>query len=87
MKAIMGYQEVVEIVEEGYPSITEGATEAQKSLYRENKKKDCNAIVLIHQCVDDAHFEKIVGAATSQEAWKILEKCNEGVENLKKVKL
>ncbi|KHN11212.1 hypothetical protein glysoja_034441, partial [Glycine soja] len=52
-------------------------TEAQKSLYRENKKKDCNAIVLIHQCVDDAHFEKIVGAATSQEAWKILEKCNE----------
>ena len=42
---------------------------------------------MIHQCVDDAHFEKITGVATSQEAWKILEKCKEGAEQLKKVKL
>ena len=42
---------------------------------------------MIHQCVDDAYFEKIIGAVTSQEAWKILEKCNERVEQLKKVKL
>ena len=65
MKAIMGYQEVAEIVEEVYPTNTEGSTEAQKVLYRENKKKDCKAIVLIHQCINDAHFEKIAGAATS----------------------
>jgi len=35
--------------------------------------------------VDNAHFEKIVGAKTSSEAWKILEKGNEGAEQLKKV--
>ncbi|KHN13960.1 hypothetical protein glysoja_043155, partial [Glycine soja] len=52
-------------------------TEAQKALYIENKKKNCKATVLIHQCVDDAHFEKIAGAATSRETWKIWEKCNE----------
>ena len=33
------------------------------------------------------HFEKIAGVATSKEAWQILEKCNEGVEQLKKVRL
>ena len=54
---------------------------------KKNKKKDCKATFLIHQCVDEAHFEKIAGAATSQEAWKILEKCNEGAEQLKKVRL
>ena len=42
---------------------------------------------MIHQCVDDSHFEKITGVVTSQEAWKILEKCKEGAEQLKKVKL
>jgi len=42
---------------------------------------------LIHQCVDEPHFEKIAGAATSKEAWKILEQCNEGAEKLKKVRL
>ncbi|XP_028184889.1 uncharacterized protein LOC114371738 [Glycine soja] len=87
MKAILGYQEVAEIVEEGYPTITKGSTEAQKALYIENKKKNCKATVLIHQCVDDAHFEKIAGAATSRETWKIWEKCNEGAEQLKKEKL
>nr|KYP66838.1 Retrovirus-related Pol polyprotein from transposon TNT 1-94 [Cajanus cajan] len=87
MKAILGYQEVAEIVEEGYPTLTKDSTDAQKALYRENKKKDCKATFLIHQCVDEAHFEKIAGAATSQEAWKILEKCSEGAEQLKKVRL
>jgi len=42
---------------------------------------------LLHQCVDAMHFEKIAGVATSKEAWQILEKCNEGVEQLKKVRL
>nr|KYP33866.1 hypothetical protein KK1_045246 [Cajanus cajan] len=87
MKAILGYQEVAEIVEEGYPTLIKDSTDAQKAFHRENKRKDCKATFLIHQCVDEAHFEKIAGAATSQEAWKILEKCSEGAEQLKKVRL
>lgn len=84
MKAIMGFQEVAEIVENGYPALTEGATEQQRDLHKENKKKDCKAMVLLHQCVDEAHFEKISASKTSQEAWQILEKCNEGAAQLKK---
>jgi len=87
MKAIMGYQEISEIVENGYTDLVERATEAQRATHKENKKKDCKAMVLLHQCVDDAHFEKIAAAKSSQEAWQILEKCNKGAEQLKKVRL
>lgn len=52
---------------------------------KENKKKDCKETFLIHQCVDEAHFGKIAGPAILQEAWKILEKFNEGAKQLKKV--
>lgn len=87
MKVIMGYQEVIDIVENGYPELPEAPTDAQRTAHKENKKKDCKALFLLHQCVDVAHFDKIARAANSTEAWKILEKNNEGAEQLKKVKL
>ncbi|XP_019439024.1 PREDICTED: uncharacterized protein LOC109344727 [Lupinus angustifolius] len=87
MKALMGYQEVDEIVEQGFQPFVEGGTEEQRKLHKENKKKDCKAIFLLHQCVDEAHFQKISGAKNSKEAWLILEACNQGAEQLKKVRL
>ena len=80
MKVILGYQEVLEIVEKRYSPLAENATKEQKVAYNENKKNDCKALCLIYQSVDNAHFEKIVGAKTSLETWKILEKGNEGAE-------
>ena len=87
MKAILGYQDVMDIMEEGYQSLPEGAREAQKAIHKENKKKECKAMCLLHQCVDIPRFEKIAGAATSKEAWDILEKGNVGANQLKKVRL
>ncbi|XP_028223629.1 uncharacterized protein LOC114405191 [Glycine soja] len=87
MKVILGYQEVLEIVEKGYSPLEEDATKEQKVAYNENKKNDCKALCLIYQSVDNAHFEKIIGAKTSSKAWKILEKGNEGTKQLKKVRL
>ena len=78
MKAILDYQDVMDIVEEGYPSLPEGATEAQKAIHKENKKRDQKEVCLLHQCVDIPHFEKIAGATTSKETWDILEKGNAG---------
>jgi len=49
--------------------------------------RDCKAMCLLHQCVDIHHFEKIAGAATSKEAWDILEKGNISANQLKKVRL
>ncbi|XP_019432576.1 PREDICTED: uncharacterized protein LOC109339571 [Lupinus angustifolius] len=56
-------------------------------MHKENKKKDCKAMFLLHQCVEEAHFEKLSGAENSKEAWLILEACNQGAEQLKKVRL
>jgi len=52
MKAIFGYQNVAEIVEECYPKYF---TTAQKTLNKENKRKDCKTTFLIHyshQCYE-----------------------------------
>ncbi|KAF1878238.1 hypothetical protein Lal_00046904 [Lupinus albus] len=57
MKAILGYQEVSELVEDGFQEFPANLTEAQMLAYKENKKKYYN-------------IERIAGAATSQEAWE-----------------
>ncbi|XP_019455037.1 PREDICTED: uncharacterized protein LOC109356156 [Lupinus angustifolius] len=87
MKAILGYQEATKIIEEGFLDLPENPTEVQMQSYKENKKKDCKVMFILHQCVDEVYFEKIAGAATSKEAWRILERFSEGAEQLKKVKL
>ncbi|XP_019416446.1 PREDICTED: uncharacterized protein LOC109327744 [Lupinus angustifolius] len=56
-------------------------------MHKEAKKKDNKAIFLIHQRVDDIHFEKIQNATTSKGAWDILIRSHEGGDKIKKVKL
>ena len=87
MKAILRYQDVMDIMKEGYPSLPEEATKAQKAIHKENKKRDCKAMCLLHKCVDIPDFEKIVGAATSKKAWNILQKGNVGANQMKKARL
>ncbi|XP_019427170.1 PREDICTED: uncharacterized protein LOC109335493 [Lupinus angustifolius] len=87
MKVIFGYQEVMEIVESGFAMISNESTNEEKAEFKVNKKMDCKTMFLIQQCVDNAYFKKIVGATSSHDAWKILEQCNDGAEQLKKVKL
>ena len=87
MKALLGFQDVYEIVTSGYQEPSVSATEAQRSTYKDLKKKDCKALFLIHQCVNDANFEKIANATTLKEAWDILIKSYEGAEKIKKAKL
>ncbi|XP_019435536.1 PREDICTED: uncharacterized protein LOC109342032 [Lupinus angustifolius] len=87
MKIIFGFQEVYEFVQNGYQEVGENANEAQRTSYRESKKKDYKALFLIHQCVDGANFEIIDGAKTAKEAWDSLEKSYKGATKMKKVKL
>ena len=39
MKVILGYQEVTEIVEEGYPTITEGSKKHRKPFTEKTRRK------------------------------------------------
>ncbi|PNX71421.1 F-box protein [Trifolium pratense] len=48
MKSLFGAQEVIsEIVQNGYEELGANATEAQRTTYRESKKKDCKALFYI----------------------------------------
>ncbi|CAL0328322.1 unnamed protein product [Lupinus luteus] len=87
MKAVFGFQEVLEIVQKGYQEIGEGAIEGQRTMYNEAKKKDDKALFLIYQGVDAANYEKLNGAETAKQAWDSLEKSYEGIAKIKKVKL
>ncbi|XP_019438983.1 PREDICTED: uncharacterized protein LOC109344687 [Lupinus angustifolius] len=87
MKAIFGFQECLDVVQEGVQPIEDNSTEAQKLEFRDAKKGDCKAIFLIHQCVDRPNFEKISTASSSKEAWEILDKCYSGGIKVKKVRL
>ncbi|XP_019460093.1 PREDICTED: uncharacterized protein LOC109359854 [Lupinus angustifolius] len=79
--------QVLEVVQHGYQIVDEEGTEVQRAVFRESKKKDCKALCMIHQCVDESNFEKIANAKTAKEAWDTLEKSYAGAERVKKVKL
>ncbi|XP_019465355.1 PREDICTED: uncharacterized protein LOC109363549 [Lupinus angustifolius] len=87
MKAIFGFQDCLDVVQQGVQELDENSTEAEKVEFRDAKKRDCKAIFLIHQCVDHVNFEKISAATSSKEAWEILNKCYSGGVKVKKVRL
>ena len=49
------------------------------------RKKKQKALNIIHQVIDDSNFEKIFGATTLHQAWKLLENTYKGVDRVKKV--
>ena len=87
MKVLFGFQEVLEVVTKGIEELATNATKAQRKTYLEDKKKDRKALYFIHQNVDGAIFEKIVGTTSLKEAWYMLEKSYKGVDKVKKVRL
>ncbi|MCI51030.1 hypothetical protein A2U01_0072274, partial [Trifolium medium] len=87
MNVIFGFQEVEELVKNGYQPLAANANEAQQAAFRDLKKKDGKAQFLIHQRVDSANFEKISGARSAKEAWDILNNAHGGGDKVKKVKL
>ena len=44
MNVIFGFQEVEDLVLNGYEALAENATEAQHTTFKEAKKKDCKAL-------------------------------------------
>ncbi|KAJ4769831.1 polyprotein [Rhynchospora pubera] len=88
MRALLGAQEVWEIVEDGYQEHvdTTALTVAQARTLKENRKKDKTAHYIIYEAVDESGFEKIVGAPSSHEAWNTLEKAK-GADRVKQVRL
>ncbi|WVZ15014.1 hypothetical protein V8G54_012580 [Vigna mungo] len=88
LRVLFRYQDVNEVVEGEFQELPTGvADKVADKRKAEERKKDDKALFLIHQCVDDAHFEKIQHAKIAREAWNILVRCHTGGEKIKKVKL
>jgi hypothetical protein len=87
MQAIFGFQDVSEVIQNGIEAIGDEATKVQRIAHRANEKKDCKAMYLIHQSVDEINFDKISTCTSSKEAWETLEKCHTAGIKVKNVKL
>ncbi|XP_070032779.1 uncharacterized protein [Nicotiana tomentosiformis] len=86
MKAILGSQDVWKIVDRGYtkPDNEEALPQNKKDVLAKSRKKDQQALTLIHQCLDDVIFEKVADATTSNEAWEILQNSFQVVDKVRK---
>ncbi|XP_070056695.1 uncharacterized protein [Nicotiana tomentosiformis] len=69
------------------PDNKEALPQNKKDIFTKTRKKDQQALTLIHQCLDDVMFEKVTDATTSKEAWRILQISLQGVDKVRKVKL
>jgi len=87
MKVIFGFQDVLEIVNNGVEALPENPTYVQSNTHREAKKKDYKALFYIHQCVDNKVFEKISDSESSKAAWDTLVKYFSGDDKAKKIRL
>ncbi|XP_058784690.1 uncharacterized protein LOC131659529 [Vicia villosa] len=88
MKVLFGYQEVLDIVNNGVTPLGAEPTAALQATFREEKKKDYKALFLIHStCVDGDNFEKVGDCESAKQAWLILEKAYAGAAKAKVVRL
>ncbi|XP_014506362.1 uncharacterized protein LOC106766119 [Vigna radiata var. radiata] len=87
MDAILGFQEIDDIVNIGFKEPTKSDSEETKKVYRDNKKLDCKARMILHQCVSATIFQKISKATTAEEAWDILQDGYGNSGKVKKVRL
>ncbi|XP_068486699.1 uncharacterized protein [Phaseolus vulgaris] len=91
MEAILGFQELEEAIKIWFQDSTKLETEEQKKnsekQSKENKKIDCKARMLLHQCVSAAIFQKISKAKSAKHIWDILEQTYGNTGRVKKVRL
>ncbi|KAE8679159.1 Zinc ion binding, putative isoform 1 [Hibiscus syriacus] len=91
MKALLGSQDVLDIIEKGYNEPADDDVFAtltpSNTTLKDSRKRDKKALYLIYQALDDDGFEKISSASSSKEAWEKLQTSYKGSEQVKKVRL
>nr|XP_017250820.1 PREDICTED: uncharacterized protein LOC108221452 [Daucus carota subsp. sativus] len=89
MKVLLGSYDNWDIVESGFDEPEDEAvlSDAEKTAFKDSKKKDQRALYTIIQGVDESTFKKNSNAKTAKDAWEILQKSFQGVEKVKKVRL
>lgn len=68
MKSLFGTQDVIEIMQDGYEELGEDIINAQRTTFKELRKKDYKALFYIQQNVDSHYIEKNLKATRPKEA-------------------
>ena len=55
-------------MQNGVGDLAANAIEVQRNTHKDLKKKDCKALFLIEQSLDEANFERISKTVSSKEA-------------------
>ncbi|XP_014523896.1 uncharacterized protein LOC106780153 [Vigna radiata var. radiata] len=87
MDVILGFQEIDEIVKIGFKEPAKNATDEEKKAYKENRKLDCKARMILHQCISATIFQKGSKATIAKETWEILQDGYGTAGNIKEIKL
>ena len=92
MKALFAFQELFEIIENGYVEPADQAavvafSQALKDSLRENRKKDKKMLFFLYQAVDEVVSERTSRATIAKEAWELLQKFYKGDKKVKSVRL
>ena len=82
MKTLFKSQDLWDLVENGYSE-----PDDDEARLKENKKKDSKALFFIQQAIQENICSRIIGATTSKEAWRILQKEFQGDAKVIAVKL
>jgi Domain of unknown function (DUF4219) len=85
IKALLGAQDVWDIVETGYfePKNVVLLTVQQLKLLNEKKVVDKTILYILYQGVDEAGFKKVAETITSKEAWGILQTAYKRADRVK----
>ena len=89
MKALLGSQDVWEIVEKGHKESKNGGiiSQAQKDSLRDSRKRDKKALYMIYQGLDEDAIEKILEVKWAKQSWEKLQTSYKGGNLVKKVRL
>ncbi|XP_074364522.1 uncharacterized protein LOC141705498 [Apium graveolens] len=86
MKAIIGANDVWEIMEKGL-EVPENEANLNQDQLQAQRKNDQKAIMIIHQCLDDSMLQKVTSAITSKKVWDTLKSSFSGDIKVKRVRL
>ncbi|XP_026398253.1 uncharacterized protein LOC113294042 [Papaver somniferum] len=89
MENIFIYQEVWDIVKDGYAEPTEGVvlTEEQQTSLTANRKNNSKATYILHQGVHESLMDRVIYIKQSKAAWDGLVNYYKGSDKVKKVRL
>lgn len=59
MDVILGFQEIDGIIKIGFKEPAKSDTEEANKAYKENKKMDCKAHMILHQCISATIFQNL----------------------------